>query len=278
MNSLIPLFIIFIYATFFSNFLKKNITETIVFSEFLIILILYIFGISSQLELGWYLTCFISCILLFFLIKKNKNHKLNLSINYGLIFIVLTTMISIFIHKYRFVVSFDEFNHWFLAAKNMYLNNELFTSQSSNVLSKNYMPASTIFHYFWLKPNQTFNESLVFISMNFFLFSLLSIPISKFSKKQWKQALLSGFVLFLIPLTLYNYIYTGAYVDGLMGLILSYILYQYFTQKMDKFNFLSLLLGLSILTLTKTTGIILSIFAAVIISIDIIFFKNLKTK
>jgi len=276
MTNLIILTIIFIFSIFFSQLFKKKIEETVIFSVFIIILFLYICGLFSILNIGWYLICVSSFVFIFFLLRNYKNFKPKLLLTYGFIFIIITTSISLIIHKYRVVITFDEFNHWFLAVKNMYINNELFTSSNSNVLSKDYTPISTIFHYFWMKPSPHFDESLVFISMNFFIFSLLAPVLSVFKRKQWKKALLAGFFLFLIPLTLYDYIYTGAYVDGLMGLIFAYILYLYFIKKPDKINLISIFLALIVLTLTKMTGIIFSMAAVIIIIIDILFFTKIK--
>jgi len=276
MANLIILTIISIFSVFFSHFFKKKIEETVVFSIFVIILILYICGILSILNIGWYFICLLSLIFLFLLLHSYKKIKPKLLLTYGLGFLVITTTISIIIHKYRLVTSFDEFNYWFLAVKNMYVNNELFTSINSNVSAKSCPPASTIFHYFWLKPSKDFDESLVFISMNFFIFSLIASPLSIFKKNQWKQTLMAGLFLFLIPLTLYNYIYTGAYVDGLMGLIFAYILYIYFIKKNDKFNLYTILLALITLTLTKNTGIIFAMAAVIIIIINILFFDKHK--
>lgn len=279
MTNIIILTIIFTLATFFSHFFKKKIEETIIFSIFLIILILYICGLFSILNIGWYFICILSLISLFFLLRNYQKIESKLILTYGFLFMVIVTSISLIIHKYRVVITFDEFHFWFLAIKNMYINNELYTSVNSNLGGlASYTPASTIFHYFWLKLSPYFDESLVFISMNFFIFSLIASPLSIFKKNQWKQALLAGFFLFLIPLTLYNYIYTGAYVDGLMGLIFAYILYIHFIKKNDKFNLYAIILGLIILTLTKMTGIIFAMSAVIIIIIDILLFNKQKNK
>lgn len=276
MTNFIILTIIFSLSIFFSQLFKKKIEETIIFSIFLIIFILYICGLFSILNTAWYFICIFSLISLVILIHNYQKIQPKLILTYGLVFIIITTLISLIIHKYRVVVTFDEFNHWFLAVKNMYINNKLYTSDDSNVLLKNYLPASTIFHYFWLKPSPIFDESLVFISMNFFMFSLIAPIFSIFNKHYWKQALLGGFFLFLIPLTLYDYIYTGAYVDGLMGLIFAYILYAYFTKKFDRFNLCVISLALIVLTLTKNTGIFFSMSAVLVIIIDILLVDKSK--
>lgn len=274
MTNFISLTIIFIFSIFFSQLFRKKIEETIVFSVFIIILTLYIFGVFSILNFGWYIICVLSLILCMYMIYNHKKINTHLFFTHGFIFVIIATLISIIIHKYRIVVTFDEFNHWFLAVKNMYINDELFTSANSNVLSKNYMPASTIFHYFWLKPSHTFNESFVFISMNFLIYSLIIPILSIFKKNLWKQAILAEFFIFLVPLTLCDYIYTGAYVDGLMGLLFAYILYEYFIKKTDLFKLITILLALTILTLTKFTGIIFSMASVIIISIDILLFNK----
>lgn len=278
MINIIPLSIIASFAIFFSHIFKKRIEETTIFSVLLIILILYIFGISSILNIGWYFICILSIVFFFFLLINYKKINTKLLFTWGLIFIVTTTIISLIIHRYRVVTVFDEFNHWFLAAKNMYTNNELYTSLNSNLFSKDYPPVSTIFHYFWLKPSVNFNDSLVFISMNFLIFSLLAPALSIFKNNQWKQALLSGFFLFLLPLTPCNFVYTNTFVDALLGLMFAYILLMYFTKKLDMFNFLSIIIGLSMLTLTKVTGIIFSMASAIIITTDILFFHKSITK
>ena len=276
MTNFIILTIIFSLSIFLSQLFRKKIEETVVFSIFLIIFILYICGLFSVLNIAWYFICTLSLISLFVLIYNYRKIQPKLLLTYGLMFIVITISISLIVHKYRVVISFDEFNHWFPAVKNMYINNELYTSTNSNVLLKSYLPASTIFHYFWLKPSPTFDESLVFISMNFFIFSLVAPIFSIFKKHHWKQALLSGFFLFLIPLTLYDYIYTGAYVDGLMGLIFAYILYTHFTKKSDKFYLCTIFLALIVLTLTKNTGIIFSMIAVLVIITDMLLFAKSK--
>lgn len=274
MTNIISLLIIFIFAVFFSFIFKKKIEETTIFSIFLIILILYVGGLFSFLNISYYLICLSSLIFLLILISNHKKINYKLILTPGLIFLILTTIVSIIIHHHRFVVTFDEFNHWFLATKDMYLNNELFTSIKSTVLAKNNTPGSTIFHYFWMKPSPIFDESLVFISMNFLLFSLLAPIFSIYKSNQWKHSLFIGFFLFLIPLTIYNYIYTGAYVDGLMGLIFAHILYLRFIKKYDKFNLLSIILALFIFPLIKTTAIIFTVASVILIFIDILFFNN----
>ncbi len=278
MNSLIALAIIATSATFYSHIFRKKIEETIVFSVLSIILILYICGILSILPIGWYLISLINIIYFIFLLFNHQRINIKLITSFGLIFIITTTITSLIIHKYRIVTTFDEFNFWFIAVKNTYLNDELFTSNRSNVLLKDYMPASTIFHYFWLKPSPSFDESSVFVSMNFFISSLIGQCMSLFKRNQWKHALIAGFFILMIPITLYDYIYTGTYVDGLMGLIFAYILFVYFIKRTDIFNIFAIVFALSVLTLTKTTGIIFSMSAVIIIIIDKLLcfkYKNL---
>ncbi len=248
----------------FSHFFNKKIEETIPTTIFLIIIWLYLCSLLNLLFFGWLAIiiissfCFVRTIIYF-----NKN-TLRLVFTPGLLFIFLSFAILFICNHSRFVQTFDEFNHWFIAAKNTFILNNLYSNEASNVLSKSYFPGSTIFHYFWLRFGLIYKEYLVFISMNFFILALLA-PIFSLSKwSNWKKNIIITIVLFMFPVTIYSNIFTGAYVDGLMGLIFAYILYYGFISNLkDKFNLFTLYLALFTLPLIKASGIIITMIAVI---------------
>ena len=124
--------------------------------------------------------------------------------------------------------------------------------------------------------NFKFSEDLLFMSMNIIFFSM-ALNIFKIQKsKNIIENIFLGIMVLIIPLSIYMWptFYYTILVDVILGFIVGYILFIYFTSGINNFNFTSITLALFFLTCTKSNGLLLSLICLAIIYGDMLFFRK----
>ena len=280
MSYIIIFLIVASIAAFLAKVSNKKIDITIPISVMLIVLIIYPFGFFNRLDIGVYVVEIISAISLIYLIYrfiksiKNKN-VLDFFKNLftpGLVVYVLFYLYFIYINRNRLFSSWDEFSHWGLIVKNMFIYNSYGTNPETIVSFRDYPPFTAIFEFFSQKVVNTYSEGRIIVAMNLLYVSMM-LPI--FKNIEWKKGLSKLLIyipiVFILPLCMYGSFYTTIYVDAMLGIFMAYILYSYFTMKEDIMKHLGIGLGLVSLPLIKSAGTGLAIFVIAIIFVDIIY-------
>ena len=181
-------------------------------------------------------------------------------------------VLNIFINRGRILEDYDEFTHWGVITKNMFMYNTYGTNPESVVRFNEYPPFTSIFQYFFLKIQNIYREDTIIIAQNVLYLSII-IPFTRVVS--WKKNLNKLFVILpviiFLPMIFYADFYLEILVDGMLGIMFAYLMFTAFEKQEDiKFKMLKIFAGLIMLCLTKTTGIALAI-----IGITIIIIKNI---
>ena len=278
MSIAICFIIIVSIAAVIADMLKNKIDITIPISVMSIVLIIYPFGFFQKLSIGVWIVCAISVIAICYLIVKlilsikNKNFK-EFAIRLftpGIVVYFVLWVIFTLINKWRMLSVWDEFSHWGLVVKNMFIFDSYATNLETIVIFREYPPFTAIFEYFFLRIKNYYLEGEIIIAMNV-LYSSILLPV--FNKIDWNKNILKILIylpiIFVLPLCMYSNFYTTIYVDPILGIMMAYILYTYFNADDDIVKYISICLGLISLPLIKAAGSGLAIFTLLIIFVDI---------
>ncbi len=277
--------IIYIIAAAIAELLKKKIDFTIPISIIAIALIIYPFGFFKHLEIGVYAVYIISILCALYLliqfilsiVHREYKYFFKRLLTPGILVYILFWGLFIYINRLRILSSWDEFSHWGLVVKNMFYFDTFGTNPETIVLFRTYPPFTAILEYFFLKIRGAYVEGSIIITMNILYISLL-LPI--LNKIEWNKSIVKLLIyvpfIFLLPLCLYSSFYTTIYVDTILGIMMAYVLYCYFSITDKKMKYLSIIMGLLALVLTKESGIGISILTLIIILADILLQKKLN--
>ena len=198
-------------------------------------------------------------------------------------FIILYGIMAILLIGFISIV-WDDFSHWLLTVKNMFLFNELSNNSKSTILFKTYPPATAIIQYFYnfvggigfRSLNLEYNSQLI---TNYFVMILL-LSIVNMIQLSKKTKIILYPVLFLIPAIFNTEIYVSLYVDVILSIMGVYLIifYEYMKkQKINKkFEFIDMAFATLFLSLIKSTGTAIIVFYLIYIVIDLILTKKYK--
>ncbi len=220
------------------------------------------------------------CAYLVYAVLLKKRVPLTGLLSVGLVAFVAMGMALWWLCRGHMFVFWDDFSHWALAAKNMYYLNDLYTLPSAFASTySDYPPAATIWVYTLLKAVPLgFREDLAMYAQGIFTMSLLVYPLSGFSRKKIGVGAVCAFALFVLPAAINSDYYTRLLTDGLLGVLLAFVLLAYFLGKGGKYGIACAALGCFVLSITKASGIGLALMACVIILIDMLFLHRKQTK
>ena len=152
-----------------------------------------------------------------------------------ILYIVMTIMLIGF--KSRI---WDDFSHWLLTVKNMFLFNELSNNENSTIFFKTYPPATAIIQYF-----NNYIQSIVFKNINLeynsqfitnYFVLILLLSIVNMTKLDSKAKRILYPILFIIPAIFNQEIYVSLYVDVILAIMGVYLIIFYEYAKINKIN------------------------------------------
>ena len=267
MHYLILFVMIFSLSLPISNFFKRKIETAIPISLISIIILIYITGLFDNLNLGVKIVQIIFILTLFynvlFIIKSIKNktikEEMKRIITPGLCIYIGLFLILIIINHNRIFENYDEFNHWALIIKNMYINNTYGTIENSIVTFNEYPPFTAIFQYLFLKISGTYAEDLIIIAQGVLYISMV-IPICEKIdfEKNFKKIIFIVPGIIILPLIFYPNFFIEILVDGFLGVLFGIGMFLIY-KKTDLYRNVLLIFILIALVLTKTTGLFLAI-------------------
>ena len=254
-------FIIIFPGIFLSDKFNKKIEKTIPIGLISISILIYLFGIINLLQIGVVITCAISIILFLYVLTKNirnktiYNLKENITTPAFMFFTVIFFIFSI-VTLNRELTNWDQFSYWSITAKDMFYTNRFPLSISEISL---YPPVPVTLQYFFMKIIGRYIQGIE-IFTTWILGFLMLIPL--FDKSNGKKItnFIIGIIILCIPAVFSMLIfYESSYPDALLGILIGYISYTYFFEEDSKFKMLNLIMALTLLTLTKATGFVISI-------------------
>lgn len=285
MEFIVLFLIIIINSMTISHLLKKKIELVIPISVIIITIIVYVFGLFDNLSMGVIAVEILSTISLIYnivtIIKaiKNKEYKelLSRTLTPGLFVYMALFLLFIIINHGRIFEDYDEFNHWAVIIKNMFVHNGYGTVKGSIVTFNEYPPFTACFQYILPHIKGEYSEDLVIISQNLLYLSMI-IPICKNTNfdKKFRNLLIIVPAILILPLVLYEDFFVNILVDGFLGILFAiglFIIYKDDENKLYRNIILSLII--TALALTKTTGILFSI---LLLIFAIIKFKQNRIK
>lgn len=279
--------IILTFSVTLTIIVKKRIEQVIPISVVGIVLIIFIAGLFDNLELGANIVQVLTIAQLIFIpitiIKKDKENKAKELIKNiatpGLLVYILLFVVSIIINKNRIFEDYDEFNHWAVIIKNMFMYNTYGTNPETIVRFNEYPPFTAVFQYLFLAVQKVYREDIIIIAQNILYFSII-IPVTQSIRwdKSIRKILVTVPLIIFLPMIFYSNFYLDILVDGILGIMFAYTIFTAFEKEKDtKFKYLKILAGEIMLCLTKTSGIGLAVMALIIILIkNIINRKNDK--
>lgn len=270
--------ILITFATMLSITFKKRIEETMPISTVGIILLIFLAGLLDNLKIGAIIVQILTIIQLIFILvtilKKDKDgikKILGRILTPGLLIYTLLFIVNVIINQGRIFEDYDEFNHWAVIIKNMFIYNTYGTNPETIVRFNEYPPFTAVFQYLFLAVQKVYSEDTVIIAQNVLYLSII-IPITK--KIKWDKSALKILtaipLIIFMPMILYKNFFLNILVDGILGIMFAYTIYSAYEDDSSIFKTLKILAGTIMLCLTKTSGLGLAVLALIIILIKII--------
>lgn len=276
MSLFIMFIILLVMAAFISIRFKKDISDTIFLSLCIIMLLLFILGVLGLLKYSVILIMLLTIFLLLYdiysiIIDKKLIKKFLLKP--ALLYMIIAFIITGIIYSNAYIKVWDEFSHWALYVKNIFNSDKLWDSSFTSV-SNGYPPIISIFQYFLMKLNNTYNEAYLYQGL-----SLVTIlPITYFLKNiTFKDKGILALIIFLLiffPFTFSNMYVLTIYIDVVIGVIFASIMISLIIDKITIYSFIKNIFACSLLILSKEFGIILVGIYFFVLLIDIIFIRK----
>ncbi|MBP3950215.1 hypothetical protein [Bacillus suaedae] len=224
MSSLFHFFLLFLslggWGVAISYKLKINNAFIPIFLYSAITFVLFIAGVLNILPLIvtiiFYVGLLVWPVFIYFLLKERRKPNLSVLLSPALIFFVIATTMLMFLVKGVSFTHYDNFSHWALIVKEMYLMDGL--PDDSTVISfRNYPPGTALFIYFVLKITG-YAESYALMAQNFLLAASLTVL---FAYTSWKKPLYILLTLLLVIglLSLELYSIYNLIVDKTLGMV-----------------------------------------------------------
>ena len=129
MEFILMFIIIYVLSITISTILKKKIDFVIPITLVGMVLLVYIFGVFEQLTMGMIaleIVAAASGVFVIYQIIKNIKNKtlkefLKNIVTPGVLICILLLIINVYLNRNRLLELYDNFNHWVLIVKNMFL-------------------------------------------------------------------------------------------------------------------------------------------------------------
>lgn len=261
------LFPLLSFSLLFMTVTGKKWEETVGVSLFLEGIILYCFGCADRLVWGIntiYILAAAGILLTVFLFIR-KRLELESYLSAGLRIYMVMFCIIIICNNGDWLGHRDELRHWGIAVRDMFYFDSFAKHAGTTVILPRYLPFATLIEYLFEYMNGVFNESILFISYQTMLLSVLIILCRLLQRKSGIKLIFPVLSLMIcVPVIFFNNISNSIMVDSLIAVIMAYVLICYYSDEMTWFNMIRILTALVALTLTKDVGLVLAGLAVLI--------------
>lgn len=258
----------------------KKWEETAGLSLFWEGIILYCFGCLEHLVLGInvvYLLAIVS-ILAAIILFNVKNRTVKELLSPGLWIYVLMFGIIIICNNGDWLGYRDELRHWGIAVRDMFYYDSFAKHAGTTVILPRYLPFTALIEYVHEYMNGIYNESILFVSYQTMLLSVLIIVCRLLQKKGGiKLTVPVILTMICVPVIFFNNISNSIMVDSMLAVIAAYVLICYYSDEMTWFNRIRIASALVALTLIKDMGLILAGMTVLIMFGDI-FLNQIRNR
>lgn len=159
----------------------------------------------------------------------------------------------------------DEFSHWGLFSKYLYLTDSFMTADSP-LQFKDYPPAGALFHYYFYQQTD-YAEGVAYFAHDMLIISALAAVTHDSNWRQWPQAL---FKLLLVLIIYFNFSpgLVSIFIDSTVGTLFGIAIVSYLLAEKDWRVILQVMPVLFILPLLKSVGLLLAIIAGLVIALN----------
>lgn len=285
MEYVIMFIIIISISIVFTQLLKRKIDEVIPITVISMTLLVYIAGLFNNLKIGVYILIILFIISLIYIIikyllmrkKREKIKAFDKILTPGLFIYTIIYIIYIFISKDKIFTHFDEFSHWGVIIKHMYIFNDFGTNPESFIQYSEYPPFTAVFEYIFLIIKNSYSETTIITTSNILYISIIIPVLKNITWKSDKKTILLYFItIIFLPMLFFEDFYDNILVDGKEAIFFGISLYSWYSIKDKKFRNLTIILLLISLGLIKSSGV--GLVALVIVTMIIDTLSNNKNK
>ncbi|NLL92227.1 MAG: hypothetical protein GX222_07430 [Ruminococcaceae bacterium] len=271
----IALIIIFLMALGCASIFDCKIGKTMPLVVSIIICVELICGFLNHLEWGLYILIAFLIVCIGLIVKDFR--KISSRINFNVIFVLIVSLILLKIHHANTIAhTWDELAQWAVTVRYSYFTNWFAAHSGTNSIYPDYPPATAMFHYFWMKIGNNWQDNRLYISMGIMTISYLVPVLDEIKlKRKFRFFILTiDFVLVFIILAIFPKAYSRLTVDCIMGIIFAWLLYNVVLEENRYLKVASLTVGSFVLIMVKKSAIIFVIFVLIMWATNIIIEKN----
>ena len=258
-------------------YFDRKTEETVPVVTYIFMLLFYLAGIAGviahALELLFLYLAFGCGLFIVLGIRKKKKaffseipEKIK---SPGLPVFIILLVISILISLHLRITNWDDLHYWAIFPKDMFVINGVPTGGMSSTLYQDYFPVVQYLYFLVFKFIGRFSEPAMF-AVNYFLILTCLLPFFTVRKNRGEYAV-SVILGLILPSVCSYQLYYCLGVDIIMTFLFGSALICIFDEKKDLFYYIRFVSVTSVLTMTKTTGLI---FAAIAIAVFAV--ENLK--
>lgn len=281
MTFLIPVLILLAAALAMTLLFGRTLVETFATASFSVILCLYLGGLAGSLHAGLALV-FAGTLGLWVLAWRRKllnGQELLAHRQEWLrsLWVILPMLLLVFtLTMGREFIHIDEYSHWGVAAKDLYLYDKFYCIPEASTLFKDYIPGTTLFEYFFAVFGPYKSEN-VYRGLDVLLIACLTPAFKNTVKKGGSRThIFVGWALFLILLySNFSDVFTLLQVDAALAVMTANLLLTWFgDETKDSFTVAQLALSAMVLTMTKGSGIVQLLLALAVIGADAVLCRK----
>ncbi|MEI7539268.1 MAG: hypothetical protein WCJ36_00655 [Candidatus Saccharibacteria bacterium] len=278
MAFLIAILVVLILSINIAYIFDKRIEYTLPITSALVSLVLYVFTFFGARSMGVIFLLMLLVLSIAYSVYKIVHRHDSIKEVFrsaGLIYFVVMIIVTFIIaHGFMFS-SWDEFSHWGLILKDIFISNGFGNLSSATTFS--YPPGVSLFLSFFTHFSNVFLEQNALRGIILLACSQMAIVFVGVKHNDWKKIFLLSTILFILPTIFFSSFYSTIYVDAFMGLIFCNILYfNYLYRKKDLFYAIYIGLQFYLLANTKQIGIGMVMIAFIAILIDFIYSNKVK--
>lgn len=256
---------------------KKRIEQAIPPAFFLLVLLIYPFGLFGRLQWGVWVVlavCIFSVgyVVFSYVRVADKKSLTTRLVTPGLFVFLFFFVLALWGSCGREYATHSDFSHYGVFLRHMLQFNGYANVPGTLIHYGDYPPASSIPGYFICYLTETYSEGLCLFASTLFCLCIMLPVFRCFSKHNFVAIILMCFVAILLPVIFFpEWAYVSLLVDTPSALLLGYLLYGYFSKhEMDIGNLCNLALTTMMLVLTKTSGGGMAALGVIIIIIDLL--------
>ena len=288
---LLRLFIPFLYSVMlgivWSMWSKKNFSSSLAPAFMSHILLVFFSGlIFNRLSLGIYGGIIIAITLCAIYALKNKDFDFKVFINdewnNGLMIFTFLYIFCFITNQDKKYVSWDEFSHWGMFLKESLRLDSFYCTSPLSFAHKDYVPAITLFETIWCKFSFRYSESDAYRAIQIFMYSMLLPMFERFFECKSKLLKFSSVAFVLLIQLIFStatafFFYHSIYPDVAVGILFYWCAFEAYRKNIiQKYQFLILTIGLSVLTLSKMTAITLLPLVLALLLVNTFYFSEKK--